>query len=229
MGSYGFDTFCDLLKIRAGNSGAWETAGDDSDINLYGVFINSAYRQLCTQDNILGLKKRLYFPQLFTSTTSTTVDGTAYISDPSDVLYVTEVFDTTNSRKLDNISWKKYISYTDRTDTSSEGDPTEWVRRAGYIYLHKTPGTTGDTITVHYKKLVPDLSGSQTTLIGAEWDDVIIELAAYKLFLWTHDYDKVKFCKDSFLEQAMGLADVYNTEEVDRDSSMGPSIAYIGK
>jgi hypothetical protein len=39
----------------------------------------------------------------------------------------------------------------------------------------------------------------------------------------------VKFCKDSFLEQAMGLADVYNTEEVDRDSSMGPSIAYIGK
>ena len=226
MGALGFDTFTEILRQRGGNNDAFDSAGE-SGINYYGVFINSAYRQLCTQDNILGLKKRLYFPQLHTSTTATTISGTPYISVPSDALYITEVFDTTNGRKLDNIPWKEYVTFTDRTTSASYGDPTEWTRSAGYIYLHVTPGTTGDTLTIYYKKLISDLSGTQTTLVGAEWDDVILELAAYKMFTFLHEYDKSKFCKESFLEMAVGLAGIYFSEEKDRDKSIGPSAAYM--
>ena len=226
MGNLGFDDFSEQLKYRCGNDKGPDSAGA-SLLDYYGIWINKSYRQLCTQDRVLGLNKKLYFPQLMVSTTKTTTDGTAYVDAPSDCLYITEVFDTTNGRKLDRVfSWKEYISYTDRT--SSDGDPTEWIRRGSSIYLHPTPGTTGDTLTIYYKKLPTDLSGSLTTDIGAEWDDVIIELAAYKAFTWLHEYDKSKVCKESFLEMAVGLADIYGKEEGDSVVSFGPSDSYIG-
>lgn len=229
MGALGFDTFKELLKFRLGNNAALDSAGASS-LNYYGIWINSAYRQLCSQDDILGLNKNLYFPQLMTSTTSTTVDGTAYIDVPSDCLYIEQVFDTTNGKLLDNISWKDYIEYTDRTTAASEGDPNEWVRHGSRIYLHPTPGTTGDTITVYYKRLVSDLTGTQTTLIGAEWDDVIIELATYKAFMWTHeDAAKIKAAKENFVEMAAGLADIYNKEEENSEVEIAPSLSYLGK
>ena len=228
MGALGFDDFKEILKYRLGDRADMESAGDSS-LNYYGLFINSAYRQLCTQDSILGLKKRLYFPQLMTSTTDTTTDGTAYIDAPSDCLYITDVYDSTNDRNLDWIPWREYLEYTDRSDTSSEGDATEWTRSGEYIYLHPTPGTTGDTFTIYYKKLVADLSGSATTEIGAEWDDVIIELASYKAFTFVHEYDKAKFCKEAFLEMAVGLADIYFHDEDDLNKNFGPSNAYMSK
>lgn len=228
MGSYGFDDFKEMLKLRAGNRADLEAAGSSS-LNYYGIWINSAYRQLCTQNKILGLPKNLTFPQLFTSTTKTTTDGTAYVSTPTDVLYITEIFDTSNGRKLDNISWREYISYTDRTTAASEGDPTEWVRQGGRIYLHPTPGTTGDTMTVYYKKRVSDLSGELTTEIGAEWDDAIVELAAYKMFTWIHEYDKAKACQASFLETAIGLSGIYDEERKDSDACLKPTAAYMSR
>jgi hypothetical protein len=173
------------------------------------------------------MKKRLYFPQLFTSTTAATVDGQAYVSVPSDALYVTEVFDTTSGNKLTHITWKQYIEYTDRTTASAEGDPAEWTRSAGRIYVHPTPDAAM-TLTIYFKKLVTDLSGTLTTDVGAEWDDVILELAAYKMFTWTHEYDKAKPVKESFLEMAAGLADICRNEHKDMDESFGPSSSYMG-
>jgi len=228
MGALGFDDFKEFLKFRAGNRADW-SAGGDSSLNYFGIWTNSAYRQLCTQDGILGLKKKLYFPQLMTNTTKTTTDGTAYVSAPTGVLYITEVFDTTHGLKLDKISWKEYIEYTDRTTTASEGDPTEWVRYGTSIYLHPTPQTTGDTMTVYYKKLVADLSGTQTTDIGAEWDDVIVELATHKMFTWMHEQVEAKISKEAFLEMAVGLAGLYDLEDRDLDKSLGPSMAYINR
>lgn len=226
MGALGFDDLKEILKLRAGNRADLSAAGDSS-LNYYGIWVNSAYRQLCTQDKILGLAKRLYFPQLFTSTTKTTTDGTAYVTEPDDCLYITDVYDTTNNRNLDWIPFKEYLEYTDRTNTASEGDPTEWTRSEGRVYLHSTPGTTGDTLTIYYKKLVADLSGTQTTAIGAEWDDVILELAAYKMFTFLHEHSDAGKCKEAFLEMAVGLAGVYQ-EDKDRDGSFGPSDAYTG-
>ncbi len=231
MGALDFTAFCDLLKFRAGNNAALSAVVPNTDTyNLYGIWINSAYRQLCTQDKILGLQKKLHFPQLNTSATATTTDGTAYVSVPSDCLSLIEVYDTTNNRNLDWIPNSVYLDYTDRTTATAEGDPTEWTKYGSYIYLHPTPGTTGDTLTIYYKKLVADMSGTQTTAIGAEWDDVILELATYKMYVWTHeDSAKIKLAHDTFLEMALGLADVYNSEEKDSDITLAPSLAYLGK
>jgi len=228
MGAWGFDTFKELLKQRAGLRGDLDSLGTSS-LNYYGIWVNNAYRQLCTQNNVLGLKKNLYFPELFTSTTATTTDGTAYVSTPASTLYITEVFDTTNGRKLDWIPWKKYIEYTDRTDTDKEGDATEWVRYGSRIYLHPTPSTTGDTLTIYYKKLVADLASADPTIIGAEWDEPILELAAYKMFSAIAEYEKAKFSKEAFLEMAAGLADVNRKDEKDTNESWGVSLAYINK
>jgi hypothetical protein len=226
MGSLAFDDMTELLKFRAGNNAALDSAMA-SGTNLYQTWLNQAYRQLCSQDYILGLKKRLYFPQLMTSSTASTVDGQAYVSTPSGALYITEVFDTTNGKKLSHITWKQYIEYTDRTTASSEGDPSEWTRSGSRIYLHPTPDGVM-TMTIYYKKLPSDLSGTLTTDIGAEWDDVILELAAYKMFSWTHeDAAKIKLAKESFLEMAAGLADIYWNSEKDRDESFGPSPGYM--
>ena len=226
MGALAFDELKEILKLRCGNRADLESAGDSS-LNYYGIWVNSAYRQLCTQDFVLGLRKKLYFPQLMTSTTKTTTDGTAYVTTPSDVLYIIDVYDTTNNVNLENISWEKYLEYTDRTSSTAEGDPDEWSRYGSYIYLHPTPGTTGDTLTVYYKKLVANLTGTVTTAIGAEWDDVILELAAYKAFLFLHEYEKSKVCKEAFLEMAVGLASVYDNEGVDTDLTIGPSSSYM--
>jgi hypothetical protein len=226
MGNLGFDNFKEILKFRGGNNAALDSAGA-SGLNYYGIWINSAYRQLCTQDKILGLKKKLYFPQLMTSTTKTTTDGTAYVLVPDSCLYIVDVFDTTNGRNLSWIPWEKYLDYTDRTTASSEGDPTEWVRSADRIYLHPTPGTTGDTLTIYYKKLVADLAGDETTDIGPEWDDVILELAAYKMFVNLWEPDKAKVSREAFLEMAAGLADAYFNEEADSKESWQPSAAYM--
>lgn len=225
MGALGFDDLKELLKFRGGNNAALDSAGASS-LNYYGIWINSAYRQLCTQDKVLGLKKNLYFPQLMTSTTKTTTDGQAYITTPTDAIYIKDIYDTTNNAGLSWIPWKKYVDYTDRTTASSEGDPKEWTRYSTSIYLHPTPDATM-TMTVYYKKLVADLTGTQTTDIGAEWDDVILELAAYKMFTWIHEYDKAKFVKETFLEMATGLADIYGEEEKDTDENWGPSAAYL--
>ena len=227
MGALGFDTFKEMLKLRAGNR-ADLTAAGDSSLNYYGIWVNSAYRQLCTQDNILGMRKRLYFPQLMTSTTKTTTDGTAYVAAPSSMLYIVDIFDTTNGRNLSWIPWRKYLEYTDRTSTTSEGEPTEWSRYGAYVYLHPTPDTTGETLTIYYKKLVADLTGELTTDIGAEWDDAIVELASYKMFTFLHEHTEAAKCKDAFLEMSVGLADVSYKDEKDLNESFGPSDSYIG-
>ena len=225
MGNTDFSAMTEQLKFRAGNNAALDSAGASS-LNYYQIWLNQAYRQLCSQEYVLGLKKRLYFPQLFTSTTAATVDGQAYVSVPTGCLYITEVFDTTNGKKLKHITWKQYIEYTDRTTAASEGDPTEWTRSGGRIYVHPT-ADAAMTLTIYYKKLPTDLSGTLTTVIGAEWDDAIIELAAYKMFSWLHEYEKSKVVKESFLEMAAGLADCYHNENKDRDESFGPSTSYL--
>ena len=74
-----------------------------------------------------------------------------------------------------------------------------------------------------------DLTGTATTDIGAEWDDVIIELAAYKMFVWLHEPEKAKTSRDAFLEMAGGLAGVYGNERIASQVSIGPSMSYIGK
>jgi len=226
MGSLGFDDFKAQVQYRMGQDTAPESVGSDS-LNYYGIWVNKAYRQICTSHKLYTIPKRFYFPELETSTTATTTDGTAYVSVPSDALVIRTVFDSTNSTKLTYIPWRTYLAYTDRATAASEGDATEWTRASGRIYLHPTPSTTGDTMTIYYKKVPADLSGSDTTAIGEEWDEPVVILAAHKGFMWTGDFEKAKMAKEEFIEIVMGLASVYDTEEIDRDATWEPSSSYM--
>jgi len=181
------------------------------------VWFNRAYVRLTTQDKLLGVNKRFYFPQLETSTTADTADGTAYISVPTDCLIVRDLYDTENYRRLTNITPRTYIDYTDRADTGAEGAPTEWVRQGTYLYLHKTPDDAY-TISIHYRKVPAILSsGSSVTLLGSEWDEPLITLACYIGKMWTMDYDKAKILRDEFKDQVAGIMTIYGEEEKARD------------
>jgi len=226
MGDLGFDSLKEQVKFRAGMDTSIEKIGSSST-NYYGVLVNHAYRQICEHDRLFGINRKFYIPELETSATATTTDGTAYVSTPSGVLVVRSVYDTTNNVKLTQIPWKVYISYTDRTNTSAEGDATEWCRSGARIYLHPTPQTTGDTMTIYYKKIVDNLSGTDTTIISSAWDEPIILLATYKGMTWQRDFEKAKLVKEELIDHLSGLVTIYENEYADRDMQFGPDSSYL--
>lgn len=228
MGSYSFDNFRAYLKLRFGNADEFE-----SPINYYGIWTNNAYRQLTTKDRLIlpdsggrGTVFKLKLPELETDTTATTTDGQAYITTPTDALVVRHIFDETNGRKLKWIPWARYVRYTDRADTAAEGDPFEWNHRGSKIYLHPTPDATM-TMRVYRKLRYTALSaGADVTLLGAEWDDVILELAFIEGNRWLNRWDLVKVAQTNLVEMLSGLITVYDTEEKDRDEFWRPDEAY---
>ena len=204
-----------------------ESIGSD-DVNYYGIWVNMAYKQICAAHKMPGLNKIFRIPELETSSPATTVIHVAYISTPSDCIAVRTVFDETNDTKMTFIPTATYFAYNDRATTTSEGDPTEWTRAGSKIYLHPTPGTTGDTLTIHYKKRPSDMSGTGTTVIGDEWDEPIVILASQKGFTWQGAFDKAKVAREEFIEVVAGLISAYDAQEADRDISFGPGTSYIG-
>jgi hypothetical protein len=215
MGAYTYSEFKSYLKLQLGNNDAWD---------LYlGPWINSAYRLLTTADIVWGVRKRLFFPELETSSSATTVDGTGYVAVPSDCLVVREIFDGTNEVRLDWISWPDYIGKTDRADTSAESTPSYWSRSGSSLYLYPTPDAAY-SLTIHYKKRVTDLSGaSDVTVIGKEWDDVILEMATFFARNRLNEPERAEYAKKNAVEMISGLVTIYGAEERARREAVRPS------
>jgi len=221
MGSLTYTEFRDYVSLNFGDNTAWSTPTD-----FYGIWVNMAYKRLTTQDRFWGIRQPFYFPQLETSSTASTVDGTAYVSVPTDCLVIREVYDTTNNYRLTNIPHSEYVGNTDRTTTTSEAKPVDWVRRGTYIYLHPTPDSAY-TMTIFYRKVPASMSGgSDVTLIGTEWDEPIVTLAAHIGKLWTMDYANADILKNAFIEQASGILTIYGQEEKARDASFSVHEVY---
>jgi len=221
MGTWTFTELQDYTKLQFGNNTGWETPTD-----YYAIWVNTAYKRLATQDRFWGLKRNFYFPQLETSTTANTIDGTAYVSVPADCLVVRQLYDTTNDYLLINIPHSQYVSYADRADTTAEGKPKEWVRQGTYLYLWPTPDSVY-TIRIYYRKVPASLTlGADVTLLGTEWDEPIVTLAAYTGKMWTMDYEKAKYLRDAFVEQASGIMTIYGDEEKARETYIHPSEVY---
>jgi hypothetical protein len=221
MGLYTYAQFKDRLKLRLGNNDAWD--------DYYGVWINSAYRELCTKQTVWELKRTLYIPQLETSTTAATVDGTGYVSVPSDCLAIREVYDSTNELRLTWMSWPYYISKTNKSVEADRDEPLLWHRKGGYIFLYPTP-EDAYTLTIYYKKLVDDLTdNAEVTDIGAEWDDIILEMAHFHARMWNNEYDKAKISKEYAKEKVAELMMVYGTEEKARTEMLRPDPNMIGQ
>jgi len=211
MGTVTFDNFKTYLKLRFGNDDNL-----DSGTNYYGKWINDAYNLLTTQQKFWGLRRRFRFPELETSASKTTSDGTYYVETPTDCLYVLQVYDETNDYLLRNIPLSKYLGYTDRSNTSVEGVPTEWIRSGANIYLHPTPDATY-TLTVHYRKRVTALTGTDATAIGPEWDDIILDIATYIGKMYMRQFEEAKLFKAEATEKIAGILSLYDQEEMARN------------
>ena len=226
MGDWGFDDFKTYLKFQLGQRTDLSAATDDSS-NLYGIWVNLAYRELTTTVKLLGKEYNFFFPETEANSTATTTDGTNYISTPTDCLYVEDIFDETNIRWLEPIPHRQFVQYTDRADTSAEGDPVEWVRRGSYIYLHPTPGTTDDTLRIYYKDRVDNLVTTGATVIGAEWDEIILQLALLKALRWTNDYEALSTESNSLGALLDAQSTLYHREELGREPMVRPSVLWI--
>jgi len=223
-GDWTFAEFKALLKMELGEVDIYDSHSVMGD--LPGEWINTAYMTLTTRDMFWGKRMALYFPELMTSdATQSTIDGRNYISTPSDCLHLEGLWDTTNDTQLKGISWKKYRTYSGRTDTDSEGEPTEYVRRGSRIYLYRQPDDTY-AMTIYYRKRVNRLDGDSydTTEIGEEWDEPILRLAVVQSLIRLKRYDEVKIHKEEFHELVEGLASIYNNEKKDWDNRILPSI-----
>ncbi len=224
MGEYTKTQFETYLKMRLGGNTSVE-----SPTNFLSVWINGAYRFLTTSDTIWGMKRRLYFPQLEVSGAISTTDGLAIVSPPTDLLVTRELYDTTNNRRLDWIPWSEYIKKTDRTDTSAEGKPLKWTRAGSYYYLYPTPDASY-TIYSYYKKRPAALSAAgDTTVIGKEWDDIILEIATFLARNWLNEPERAEIAKKTAAEMIGGLMTVYGAEERARRETVRPSEEELGK
>lgn len=217
MGAYTFEEMKEYIKLRMGQRPDMENINSD---NYFGIWVNASYRQIAT-------KKQFYFPQMETSGTDTTTDGTAYVDVPSDALNIIHVLDTTNSRNLVKIARREYLEYTDRADTDAEGEPTEWTRIGGYLYLHKTPDTTGETITMWYRKIPAKLTGTGTSALDDAWDEPIIELATFKGLMWLGEFEKAKIVKSEFNSMVSDIVNVYYEEDKSREEYAHADEGYL--
>ncbi len=219
MGSYTYSNFRDYLDLRLGANDAWDS--------YRGVWVNAAYRQLATRDRIGG--KILDIPELETTASATTVDGTAYVAIPTDALVVIGVFDETNDVRLSNMPLSDYRARTDRGVTTSEAKPEKWVRSGSRIYLYPTPDSAY-TLTITYRKRPADLSGdSDVTVLGAEWDDVILELSHYIARLWANEPERAEYSRKLAEEMAQNIMGLYAHEEKDRTEKVRPDASWNDK
>ncbi len=215
MGTMTFAVFQSNLVFELGNRSALGSYTDD--------WINTAYLDLCSRTEFWGLKfpKNFTFPELdVPATPVNTVAGTAYIAAPSDCLFIHTVHNVTSDRKLTRIpSIRKYTEKTGRATTASRGTPTEWIRFAndsgvGRIYLYPTPDAVY-AMTAFYRKRPALLTGTDTTAIGAEWDEPILKLAVIQSLMRLKDYDKAKIEKQEWLDMMSGKLGFYTKEEKD--------------
>ena len=211
-GTWGFDEFVSFLKLQMGKRTDVENYGGK---NLYETWVNLAYLRLTTRNRFFAIKTNFTFPQLETLDSSQTMsDGVQYISVPSDCMVVRDVYDYTNKRYLTQIPWREYLKYTDRFDTSAEGEPTEWVRAGDYIYLHPTPDSSTDTIYVYYRKIPAVLTGTNTTVLDTAWDEPILQLALIIGKTWLKEYPEAEEMKKEWLDNVSGMMGIYSQEEL---------------
>ena len=170
MGNYTLENFTDYLKFNLGQR---------TDIASYlDNWVNQAYLDLTTKNKFWDLKvpSNFDYPELRTSTTKSTTAGTAYVTTPTDCLYIRHIHNDTSDMKLDKIKFMEYVRDTGRAATSSRSKPLQWIRDGSNIYLYPTPDATY-TLSVYYRKKPAVLTAGAKTVVGSEWDEPILWLA----------------------------------------------------
>jgi len=231
MGDVSFGDATAYIKFRLGNRDDLENYNSE---NLYKKWFNLSYKQLTTQKTFYGLRIDYDFPELKTNNSGVNAtDGVAYIDTPADCLHIYEVFDETSNKRLKWRPWSWYIKQADRDTATAEAAPTYWiVYGAGgdagdkRVYLYKTPNTTY-SIYIYYRKRVADLSATtDVTLIGAEWDEVIMESAVAMGYKWLREWTNFDKAKTDIKDLIAGVIGIPGLEELARDERIQPEPLY---
>ena len=205
MGVKTFTLFKSELLWALGNRAA-------ADVNsMEGSWVNSAYMSLTSRNKFWKFKvpKTFTFPELDTSTTATGNDGDAYISKPTDSIFVHTVWDMTNDNMLGYKDHAWYVAQTGRADSDSEAEPKSWTPYSNKLYLYPTLDDEYN-FTIYYRKRPTALTGSTATVIGAEWDEPILMLALMRGWMYLRDFEKAKEWRDEFvltIQDLMGMQD----------------------
>lgn len=232
MGVKSFLSFQDELTLELGER-------TDTDVTTrIGGWINTAYITITTKSKIPGTNKDLSFPDLNTDTgtegdAQETADGTKYVLAPANCLYIQNVEDTTSDVRLTKMAWRDYIDTTGRNTVGSRSAPTEYCRRGvtslkkKYVYLLPTPdGAYG--ITIYYKKRPALLSANaDTTIVGIEWDEIILKLAVAQSLMKLKRYDEAEKEFDLYKDMFKDIAGIYDYENLDAEDEIQTDINYL--
>lgn len=196
--------------------------------NLLTVWTNYAYTTLTTKNRFWGRKRNFEFPQLnATDATQSTTDGGAFIRVPTDCISVYHVWDRSNDRKLDNINFLQYVEKTGRASSTDRGQPTFWVRYGDQLYLFKTPDDAYD-ITIYYRKYPAELDGDDdVTVIGKEWDEIILAIATYQALYKLNELEKAIVFKSEANQLIDELIGIYDVERQDSNDGFYLDPAYM--
>ncbi len=234
MGVITFDEFKAYTKFQIGQRTDVESATDET-VDLHGLWVNLAYKELCHQNRFHGLRINYDFPELKTDNSGTnTTDGTKYVDTPTDMLGTPrEIFDETSNVRLRWKPWNWYIQKTDRDTAASENNPAHWtIYGAGAaagskrMYLYPTPDAVY-SIYIYYNKRVTSLSsGTAVLAIGEEWDQIVLQMAVCNGWKWLREwsnYDKeIAIIKESIA----GIIGHEALSEVARGEKIEPEILY---
>jgi hypothetical protein len=203
MGLITFEDAKSQLTVRFKNRTEFASI---SGFDFFGEWLNKALTQLTASDTIPlsrpPLKYR--FPELEVAVDMTTTAGIPYIDSPTGCLVLRHLFDKDTPYKLQWISLRQYTSFLDRADTAARNSPREYHRDGNKVWLHPTPDKLYN-MEAWIRKRHGVWSGDDPTAIGAEWDDAVLELAAYKAHLWVGEQDRAKAAKEEFLQIATSI------------------------
>lgn len=152
----------EVQAILGGRSDATDDIVDD--------YINAAYKQLAMSFRFYELEN--------TSTSTTTVSGTASYAVPTGCRQTISIVDTTNKNKLE----PRDIAWYEQQDTSTDvtGAPEYYVRYGSNYLLWPTPDGAY-SLRIRYTALPDTITTGEEPVYSVEWHRVLVFLAASSL------------------------------------------------
>lgn len=195
-----FDAIKSEVSARLGNR-----TNIDSRLQ---VWINDAYFELL-------LNPRASFFELDKQATTQTIDTLRSYNLPTDLWFILDVRDFTNSVKLRRGHWQTF----DKRSPSS-GTPRRYARFGNTIELDPTPNVAVDLI-IRYRMRPTELSSSVALVTPREWDEVITTLSVAKGFEALQQFEEAAKQRQ-LLEALLNIRlDVPKLEDIDSETTIG--------
>ncbi len=122
---------------------------------------------------------------------------------------------------------REYVANTGRETEANRSKPQKWIRDGAYIYLWPTPDAVYTMYVYYRKRPSPLSSGTETTVIGAEWDQPILWLATVDSLVRFNDFENLDKWKNEFLGMIRDRIGIYDKEQ--RDSADYFKVDFVHK